>query len=910
MTVSELYNFPTSDLVSHFTFIPADINVPHYQLRNFISSAYKNKIYYVQNYDVFVFDLQKKQRCLVATVPFEARCLAAAHGWIGVGGEFRGDCAFIRIGEDESQVGNFGLDLLVDSMGQEIVNSMTIHKVPARHSNQQDEVVVLISNNDRTVTLYSLSQQEVLSVLTHPKPMNFASMSPDCTLITAVGDANEVYVYRRKDPEHGGEDTASAEGPAARNWQLIATPTIPAAPGVRDDWSFAVAFSPNGRLCAVSAQGGLITVFDVQTLIKNPKRAGESIICSFKSSRSSVCGCVRSMAFSPAPWDLLAWTEDHGKIGIADVRQYFTRRQCLSLEQKSSKTVEWEDTTPVEYNNLDLKERLKRQHSQRLRALRGHLPVGARSFEDMQRPQSRRDSSSHHPSNDLNDSERSVLNALQSSMSDVEHQVLGPYSVNYSPTHNIHSPATASVQSAEYEVQLLNPVGARTRGAPQRRQSIVLSDTSSNRYLVPLEDFRSVMTASPLPMPDDTSIPPMSTNDLTPAAGGSSSQPRPHNIPTLPYTIPPSDPWHVIEATLVTERARDVGSTTSFDPVATLAQVESAIRAERQLADRLERQLLDERRLATLLRSEIDARTRVVEAQQQELQAQRSAELRLSPSSEHMRQRQLQNEQDNGRQRSNELEGEIRTNSQRMERLITQRQQLLNHPRLLHPGDSPPSARSTALPTTHTSTSDTPSLPAIVRRLEADRLARQQHILDLEAQVRRAESRVESTSVQSSSERAESVNRYHERLLDARFLSAARAGSSAGTLRQLRNAANDNTSATSTQASTNRLRGAAARRAEAAMNADRSSIPVTSELHNRITDNDVRMARIMMQRAETDANGNWISGQGLRNILGARRAIGVGIGSTRARPSAIEAMNTEEGVGTAGIGWDPDGRYL
>ena len=42
------------------------------------------------------------------------------------------------------------------------------------------------------------------------------------------------------------------------------------------------------------------------------------------------------MTFSPQPWDLLVWTEDNGRAGVADVRQTFSRRQILVLDPEDS----------------------------------------------------------------------------------------------------------------------------------------------------------------------------------------------------------------------------------------------------------------------------------------------------------------------------------------------------------------------------------------------------------------------------------------------------------------------------------------------------------------------------------------------------------------------------------------------
>jgi hypothetical protein len=43
-------------------------------------------------------------------------------------------------------------------------------------------------------------------------------------------------------------------------------------------------------------------------------------------------GAVRAMEFSPAPFDLLAWTESTGRVGIADMRTSYFTRQLLIMD--------------------------------------------------------------------------------------------------------------------------------------------------------------------------------------------------------------------------------------------------------------------------------------------------------------------------------------------------------------------------------------------------------------------------------------------------------------------------------------------------------------------------------------------------------------------------------------------------
>lgn len=95
--------------------------------------------------------------------------------------------------------------------------------------------------------------------------------------------------------------------------------------------SFAACFSSTGEFLAVGTQYGTISIFHVPSLT-HPQ--ANPLITSFNSSRSNAeFGAVRDMAFSPGPYDLLAWTEDRGRVGVADVRKCFDSRQILHLDK-------------------------------------------------------------------------------------------------------------------------------------------------------------------------------------------------------------------------------------------------------------------------------------------------------------------------------------------------------------------------------------------------------------------------------------------------------------------------------------------------------------------------------------------------------------------------------------------------
>lgn len=192
------------------------------------------------------------------------------------------------------------------------------------------------SNNDRSVTVHSLTLDKTLKVLQHASCMNYATISPDHALLAAVGDEHRAYFYeitRDWDSlvtlEHGKKLTGW-------RWSLIPPIVMNIGPRVDDACCFTVAFSPSSHLCAIGSQSGIITVLDVKKIHHNASTRKENdtpVLYQFPASRScSEGGAVRCMTFSPEPWDLLVWLESHGRAGVADVRQKFMRRQTLHLD--------------------------------------------------------------------------------------------------------------------------------------------------------------------------------------------------------------------------------------------------------------------------------------------------------------------------------------------------------------------------------------------------------------------------------------------------------------------------------------------------------------------------------------------------------------------------------------------------
>ncbi|KAJ6135732.1 hypothetical protein N7512_000892 [Penicillium capsulatum] len=367
MTSDSLHH-PTESLVlpNKRRFFPLKIPNFHTQLRHYISTADPDRIYVVVERIVYAIHIAAKKREIIAVIPFEPRCLAAGFGWIAVGGPENGECAYIRIDERGLQVQGDGsvprpadvdsalpLDLetpwnllspgtssggttpgrrsasrpfpglALHKFGGSIVNSVTIHRLPGDGDSISYEDVLVLSNNDRSVTIHSLTREKTLKVLQHASCMNYATISPDHTLLAAVGDEHRAYFYEII--RDWGSVVTTEHGKKLTGWRELMMHAALRLP-----------FSPSSHLCAIGSQSGIITILDVEIIHHNAVTStenGSPVLSQFPASRScSEGGAVRCMTFSPEPWDLLVWLEGHGRAGVADVRQKFVRRQTLHLD--------------------------------------------------------------------------------------------------------------------------------------------------------------------------------------------------------------------------------------------------------------------------------------------------------------------------------------------------------------------------------------------------------------------------------------------------------------------------------------------------------------------------------------------------------------------------------------------------
>jgi len=184
-------------------------------------------------------------------------CLVARNGWVCAGGE-KGAFTAFRVGEaacenDVDERLNLSLDerlpIPLDApasedaifasiararaeknmlarnriFGKHRVNGITLWFPSTLHEpckGTYDQGVAVLANNDRSVTLVSLREQDALDEIVYPDFMNLAVLSPDGQLLAAISDDPYLYIHRRTVKEFDMVSTATraANSRAVYEW--------------------------------------------------------------------------------------------------------------------------------------------------------------------------------------------------------------------------------------------------------------------------------------------------------------------------------------------------------------------------------------------------------------------------------------------------------------------------------------------------------------------------------------------------------------------------------------------------------------------------------------------------------------------------------------------------------------------
>lgn len=250
-----------------------------------------------------------------------------------------------------------GAHVKVERIGEEIVNSISIHRIQNEEAHL-DDIVAVLTNNDKTVRIYSLPRRLETCVLDLPFAMNHATISPDGTMLVAVGDVNQAYFFQRdiKDTPPQIPKPHNRLTSESLEWTLTNVVSLHVSATDSTMGYFTTAWSPNGQLVALGSEGGYITVFDVDILTNPDFEDEDAIVAVIPGSRPDIPqphpGAVRSMLFSPDPWDLLIWAEDQGRVCIGDLRTGLKQKQVVTLDPREEglSKIELEDL-PQEASN-------------------------------------------------------------------------------------------------------------------------------------------------------------------------------------------------------------------------------------------------------------------------------------------------------------------------------------------------------------------------------------------------------------------------------------------------------------------------------------------------------------------------------------------------------------------------------
>lgn len=226
------------------------------------------------------------------------------------------------------------------SFGKERVNCITLWFPPTTTSANKvtpwsgaySQPVAVLANNDKKVTIVNLEHQDAVDEVACSDCVNRALISPNGQLLVAICDDPYLYVHERI-PKAGVKPSLCRRRDVQDyEWRQCAK--VHLASQTRNDrsdqrGSFAACFSNTGRYLAVGTQYGMISVFDTAALLEPGL---DPLVATFTSSRPKEdVGAIRDMAFCPGPYDLLAWTEHRGRVGIVDIRSNYVSRQMLDL---------------------------------------------------------------------------------------------------------------------------------------------------------------------------------------------------------------------------------------------------------------------------------------------------------------------------------------------------------------------------------------------------------------------------------------------------------------------------------------------------------------------------------------------------------------------------------------------------
>jgi len=409
-------------------------------------------------------------------------------------------------------------------------------------------------------------------------PMNHASMSGDGESIIAVGDHNIVHFYTRLAGKPQDRTNAGYED---FSWEVRATfvpKNFAKKNRERGDHAFTTAFSPTGKICLVASQSGHVAIYNTAALREG---ATEHVarLTTYESSRPFPSdgfaninwwrGAVRSIAFSPSTWDMIAWAEDQGRICVADLRNVRIAPQVVEIDLKSKdlETVEVPEVSEHDQSRFpdvdnEAEAAFHRQHREASEAHYYMTAVNTVADYMEYTAARRRDGQPSRPLDStyfFNPEERRVLDSIRretlrsgrDGSNDGTSTPMGHWSLN-NPEDRVvqyRHANTGRVSNNDSNDEGQSSTSRIYGTTPRRRSSVILSHEPSNTNSN--TGTTSTSTLAPMISNSNFSQSPSRLPDRH-----DNNQPRQTStLPPLTSTTGGSDPWQTISAAMETSRA-------------------------------------------------------------------------------------------------------------------------------------------------------------------------------------------------------------------------------------------------------------------------------------------------------------------------------------------------------------------
>jgi hypothetical protein len=234
-------------------------------------------------------------------------------------------------------------------------------------------------------------------------------------------------------------------------------------------------------------------VFDIELLkkVEYGEDAVVQLISSTRPDTTAGAGAVRTMHFSPNPWDFLVWSEDQGRVCVADLRSGLKVKQVLELDPKEEgiekvDIADFDLTISPEMHELRREADFIRSYRRALDSDGTVAAVNAASeyFEaDSERQRHRRLGvvESDNDPHGLTAHERQVLEALRTTRQreEAREQGITPRSINYNTSRHVDSASRREQMQlmAEFVPESFRRWNRSTqeRTTPRRQASVVVS---------------------------------------------------------------------------------------------------------------------------------------------------------------------------------------------------------------------------------------------------------------------------------------------------------------------------------------------------------------------------------------------------------------------------------------------------